>query len=369
MSVHSVAAYAASARSIVVDREVLLKGTIAGGTATVIARMPDGGFVIAGDMGRAWAARVNVGGEIQWQFLDSQDESLGGSIQSQFNGAVMLADSSILLCGRKYTKHMIFAFITILASDGRVIEKRYLSPNEGRESYSGSFSRCLRWGDGVALIGGASNGKKGVGWLMKLDKNGRKEWEIVNAAVLGTDAVEMADHNLVLTDSRRVMEIELTRLDQKGEVLASQSFRGTDLELLRSTEAIVDLQVVIYGGGSEATLHTLDSQLHEVAPPKRISAVFIEQGCGYVLRDKSAVLFGYEQKGGDAFTAPYTATIARVGVDEEPDLVHVLEPYYESFTVRGAVPVSAFEFVAVRDRIVVGDKNKSGIVLFWVKIK
>jgi hypothetical protein len=128
--------------SITIEREALLaRGT--GGSPYAIVRTPDGGFVIAGDVGVAWAARVDASGVLQWEYRDTRDESLRGPSQSAFDSAVVLADNSVLLCGYKKISNAQAGLVTRIGQNGQLLEQKLMRPNDDPK-YTDSAISCLR---------------------------------------------------------------------------------------------------------------------------------------------------------------------------------------------------------------------------------
>lgn len=358
------------APTILLPQEVLLRGKA--GTPYVIARKPDGGFVVAGGTGAtAWAVSTGPQGEVRWQYSEVPE----WQGQSEFRGAVTLADGRTLFCGKKVTKQGIYGLVVLVDPDGRVIEQRRVLPSQRGDSWiAADFYRCVPWADGVALLGEATVDKVGLGWLMRLDANGRQEWDKTDSFV-ATDVVESADHSLVLAgfvntpQSRNTRR--LVRLDASGQKIAEREFRGDSLYIIRPVEPTNSIAAIRHGDEVDKhkdLLLKLDRNLADAAPERILGQYSIAFGCGYLLPDGSVALFGQV---GDLRPA-----IIRVGMQGTGDTVLEYPANLGSFAVRDATPLGPDKFVAVRVQGVtkgvdahgwaVADEEHSGLVMTWV---
>ena len=180
-SMLSTVALADSRGSIAIVREVLLaKGT--GGDPQVIIRTSDEGFLIAGAAsGLAYAARVDVAGTVKWEYQDTED--VGSSIKdpgSTFQGAIVLPDHSVLLCGNKRIEKAQVGLVVRIDPSGKRVDRQYLRPYKDLKYFFTNIKKCLPWGDGFAVLGDSDAGvQEGghTGWLVKIDKDGKQVWE------------------------------------------------------------------------------------------------------------------------------------------------------------------------------------------------
>jgi hypothetical protein len=145
-----------------------------------VASRPDGGVVVAGVQSvHAFAAATDADGNLLWQYArpaTGNDADGHAYPESGFLGVVQMDDGNSLLCGfRTNIERQTSSLITILDAKGRVVEERTDVP-EGNPLYAqATLSGCLRWGDGFALVGRTSDGRRGVSWVMKLDREGKKQ--------------------------------------------------------------------------------------------------------------------------------------------------------------------------------------------------
>ena len=342
IAVYPLAVLAASGSSISMEREVLLaRGT--GGTPNVIIRAPDGALIVAGSTGAAWAARVTGRGVLEWEYRDNRDERLGGPSQSQFNGAVVLGDDSTLLCGFKNLSKARVGLVTRIDKHGQLIDQRLIRPNGDQKYGFTTITQCLRWGDGIALIGRSDSLEGGnTGWLVKLDRLGNQEWEKVGPEVGGGDAIETAERDLLITiQVGQPLGVKLVRIAPNGEVVTTRVVPCTAYVLFRHAGQGETVSIAAMDWPN-VTLLTLNQNLSDVAAEKVIESILTKRG--YLLEDGSLMLFGSVQQGGDAFTA----AISRVDTRGQRRSRYVFRPYFESDSVRDAVPLSSNEFVAVR---------------------
>ena len=358
---------ARQAEQLSVNREVLVRGST--GRVSAITRDADGNFVVAGARGLAWAAALSAQGEILWTFEQSSDGTPVTAHQAEYHGAVSLRNGTSLLCGHARTSTGQVGLMTVLDLRGRPVDDRRLLPNDDRKFYFSSLHQCMVWNDGILAIGTTTDGTHGFAWLMRLNGDGVKEWETVNPDLAGSFAVETPTHELLLATMAgrsKPGETTLFRVGQNAEILSSRSIRSSGYALLRSTRPGSVGTVVLYE--DKPMVHTLNEHLEDMEVPRTIPPVYMQQsgalGRGYVLPDNSLALFGYVQKGGGAFTAPYTAAVAHVG-GAGRDLIHAFAPLYNSVAVIDAIRISDTQFVTVRE--VIADKpSDSGIMLSWI---
>jgi hypothetical protein len=369
---------AAATGSIVVEREVLLPIT---GEAKAIVRLADGGFVIAGRRGTAWAVRTNASGGMLWKYVEPPDErlkipfSLG---QSEFDGVVPLENGTLLFCGGKNTpEHLTgVGFLVILDGDGKLIEQRQLMPSGDRPYRSAGIDQCLRWNGDVLLVGGGVvQGEDPFGWLMRLDESGRTRWEVVSQQLALSPAVETADHALVLTIGVRSADnplgpggVRVVRVNAKGEVTAARTIPASGYCVAQSMSPRVDVRLISYpfNPSDKPLLYTLNARLQDAAPAKSISPVTGEDLCGYVLDDDSVVLFG---RVFDSVLRATVAWVARPHVRDAALAFRLADPRDSASKVDAVVAVSSTEFAAVRYQISPVSPERNGVVMSWVSVR
>ena len=208
----------ASSGTIIVGQQRIL----AAAAPSAIAAIASGGFAIAGKGGGAWAGVTDSTGSLLWEFRDREPGIKSGQ-ESSFEGVVQLASGNILFCGSKSSmKTGGNGLITIFSATGAVVEQRLMKPNGDATFFEALFSRCLKWNDGYVLVGRALKGNfEGYGWLVKLDKDGAKEWEVVDKDIPGASVTEMSDHNLLIGGGR-TLESRLAIVNSHGETIAGR---------------------------------------------------------------------------------------------------------------------------------------------------
>jgi hypothetical protein len=343
---------AISTKSIEVDRQVLLNDVA--GKPTAIIRKSDGTLIVAGVRGTAWALGANADGDILWQFEYPREKAARTEYQSKFNGAVSLENDRVLFCGEKTTQGSI-GLITILDNNGHVVEERTGEPNSDAAMTSG-ITHCVHWNDGVALIGWSSNGNQGSPWITKLDINGAMLWSKRIPDLPAGDLVETADHCLVLATFNGVtFEVELAKVNGKGEVVARRAIKARDFILLHSVVPSKTVTVLTYGDGTALTMHRLNDRLEEAAKALDIGSFDAMQGRGYILADNSVVLFGRTDTAAIAWIRDTGRLLALKEIDRK----------YKSYVISDAVPLSGGQFVTVQESVM----QNHGLVMTWAKFK
>jgi hypothetical protein len=305
---------------------------------------------------------TDIHGTLLWRFTDPIDSRIDtGSEavpQSEFHGAVPLANGNTLLCGGKYKGGQTDNLLAILDRNGRLVERRVEVPNDDPRFKYSNFYQCFLWQDGIVLLGNTNDGTHGYIWLVELDGNGVKRRQALIDNVPAVKAGTVVGPSFVFTAWDSQDSFRVIRANEKGETIAKRVIAGEFIVQLRSVVETSKTWILIYRAG-KATLYTLDELLQDVQPPKAIKGYFDPQaGRGYVLADGSIVLFGRNSN----------AAIALIGEQGNPRANYEFNPKYTSFSVSDAVPVSADEFVTVRGSVSQDSKDQ-GLVMSWVTIK
>jgi hypothetical protein len=346
-------------RSITVDQEILFPDVTP--RVNAISRTREGGFVVTGAGLTAWVLATDIHGTLLWRFIDPLDgridtgsESLS---QSEFHGAVPLANGNTLLCGGKYKGGQTDNLLVILDRNGSIVEKRVEVPNDDpRLIYSG-FYQCFPWQDGILLLGNTNDGTHGYIWLVELDGNGVRRRQALVDNVPTVAAGTVVGPSFVFTAWDSQDSFRVIRANEKGETIAKRVIAGDFIVQLRSTVKSNQTSVIIYRAG-KATLFTLDERLQDARPPREIANFDILGGCGYVLADASIALFGRWPD----------AAVAWISGQDKTYTMRTLDPKYVSSTVSDAVPISADQFVTVRGSVSQNPRDQ-GLVMSWVTIK
>jgi hypothetical protein len=352
--------------SIVIDREVLVPGLR--GKPNAMARLNNGRFVIVGAFGTAWAVGTDANGKLLWKYEEARDPQVRLPDQSEFHGVVALANGGALLCGETSNKdHQAgIGLIVIMSADGQVVERRNVFPNDDQITPASAFRACFPWGTGFALTGGGYDGKKGFVWLMQVDKNGARLFENTTSDLPGISGESTPTSDLVLMGSPTGLEgVTVVRLNQQGTIVARRKTNFLDARPIRSVDISSEIKLIAGDNTKNNVLLTLNDQLQDKVSSKRVTPINIGNGCAYALTDGSIVLFG------NVVGQAYRSAIAWVNRPWKLDAVRAMSvpiPQYSSFSVRDAVPLSANQFVAMRDQVT-SSLETSGVVLSWVTLK
>jgi hypothetical protein len=347
-----------SADSIAMDRDVEIAGI--SGNAMSLAAMPDGGFVIAG----YWqAAATDANGAVQWRYPDpGADTTPKENNPSEFHGVVPLSNGNILLCGIERTSEGSVGMLTILNSAGQLVDKRFLQPSGPDKYFATRFDRCFRWGGGVAVIGGTAVGVTALGWLVKLNGDGVKQWELFDHRLLGIDAIEIVDHSLVMANTDlATSSTRLVQVNPQGQIIATKDFTGYPDNMARSAAPASTLKVLTNLNRKNTEVFTLNEKFEQIAPSRPTEIPVATDGCAWVLWDGSVAVFGH------VFAQPGTdrSSVARIAMGERSDEMRAFAlptPQSTSDRVYDAVPISEKTFVAVRGL-------NASVALSWVTFK
>lgn len=360
--------WSASTGSIAIDREIVLSPGH-GGEPHVITKTMDHGFVIAGNMGTAWATRVSSTGAVVWEYWDRDDKGTTLSTRrGEFTGAVTMPDDSTLLCGVKAETAERGAnqlgYLVRIDSTGKVVAQDSVYPNADRRYGLSGFANCLSWGDGIALVGSALGRSGRNGWVIKLDAQAKTKWERVEPELGGLDAIETQDHDLVLIMQAQdsLFQKTIVRIDSTGTRIAKRVIQAEETARVRSITPTDNVYIATHDDTGTKLL-TLDKHLRDVRPARTLETIFFDHGCAYLYPDESLAVFGYAGNNGSP-----SAAIARVNAASKQSTLYPFKRSDESHWIGDAALVSANEFITVRQSVDADDKHR-GVILDWVSIK
>jgi hypothetical protein len=352
----------AQGKSISVDHEVIFREFHGG--AKAIARLAGGELVVTGVARTAWVIATDGQGVLLWKYEDPVDERnfVQALSQTEYAGIVQLANGNALLCGRRNVDvGSSRNLILILDSKGNVVEQREEVQGIDTPMPRSRFDECLPWSGGALLFGSVSNGLVYHAWMVTLDGNGKKKQE--SLFDLGGTGAGNLDEPSFIHDSVDIggkwRNWHIDRVSSRGKILASRDIVLSQVDpvttTLRNVEPTSIVQIVGVPLGKNPIMYTLNSRLEDVVPPTEIYDIDTTQGMGYVRRDGSLALFGR------------TSGAAIAWIDSKGQLLasHVVNSKYQSYTVRDAVPVSANQFVTIRDGVT-NDPNDRGLLMDWV---
>lgn len=295
---------------LTITREVIIKDKSGLPEPHVISRASDGGFVIAGSLGKAWAIKTDVTGKLLWRVLSDKPLAEGGHT-SAFTGAVSMPDGSTYLCG--YTElppgGYTPSILTYLNLDGKILDEQLFLPSVRTERGLSYFDDCVRWGDNLLVMGHIyqSNNnedwrKRGEAyyWILMLDSAGKVKWEKQLPTKFNVidrvSALTTTDKSMVFIGHRN-LNTELLRISTTGELINKKYFENS----FTFVKPVVPDGVLQFYGYNPAdriyTLLTLDEnfeETHRVLSSKE----FDFSGYVYRMPDKSMIVFGGESQPG-----------------------------------------------------------------------
>jgi hypothetical protein len=353
--------------SILIDREVLVGGLH--GKPNAMARLNNGSFVIVGAFGTAWAVETDANGKLLWKYEEARDPQVRLPDQSEFHGVVALVNGGTLLCGETSNKdHQAgIGLIVIMSADGQVVERRNVFPNEDQTTPASAFRAYFPWGAGFALTGGGYDGEKGFVWLMAVDKNGAKKLENTSSDLPGISGEATPTSDLVLMGSPTGLEgVTVVRVNQQGKLVARRKTNFLDARPVRSMDRSSEIKLIAGDNYKNNVLLSLNDELQDKVSSKRVAPIKLGNGCAYALADGSIVLFG------NVVGPAYRSVIGWVNRRWKGDAVRTMSvpiPQDSSFSIRDAVPLSANQFVAMRDQVSSINPANTGVVLSWITFK
>lgn len=341
--------------SIEITRDVHFEGLV--GDPAAITSAPGGGFVV---VGQAWAIGTDANGQERWRFTDSDPDALKAGNRAEYEGAVATSAGNTLLCGLEWTKHGTTGLLTILNSAGQLTEKRLVQPATPAQLDAVTIYRCLRWGDGIAVLGHFSYKNGNFGWLMKLDATGAKQWEVVDERLSGISAVQMADGSMAMA----TMEISpdrtsLVQVNAQGQITLTKTLTSFPDAMIRSVGPAPNMKMLANIDRKNYSVLTLDKHFESIAEPIAAN-VMTGKGCAWSLSDGGVALFGNIFVGG-----VYQAAVGRIAQRDKPDAVRALpvpSPGGASTSVYDAIPIGDRTFVVARD-------VNNGLGLSWITFK
>jgi len=375
----------ATAQEVTLSREAIIRGNPPDVVLQpkAIVRSDDGGFIIAGQINarqQAWAAKTDGNGNVLWRYEANVKDELPIGDGAEFNGAVVMPDGSTYLCGSmpRPRGERPPALLTHLDKEGRLVFERLVFPQKMAKHGNVSFLDCIRWGDGLVLLGRVRQypepGKdESFYWLLALDAQGGMKWESLIPTTF--DTIDEAGSLLATEDSlmfsgNRFPKTELFRVSRAGE-LETRKIVGGQFRFVHPTSNDGIVQIFGHTSKGTAALITINDRFEEVRNIEGTHPENFISFLAYRLPNQSLVLFGSEIKAGGAQFASRV-----VSVDAELRTEHVLNlsggPYYDSGFVKAAVPTGmAGEFVAARDLLkkAEGRDARQGAAIDFIQVK
>lgn len=327
--------------------------------AEAVARAPDGDYVIAGSENweKPWAMRVDATGRARWEYVSPV--AIQGRGSSGFLGVAVLPDGSSMLCATANLNqpHQV-GWLVHLNARGKELSRMTIEPKDYRQGDFITLDRCLRWGDGVALLGSVTRNWHANGWLVKLDASGNIQWQRMGP--LGReDAFETRDHELLLLARAGRMD-QIQRIGSTGDIL-SQSEVPDQAQFLRPLASRDPIRVLSMQMEGPSTVLSLNKQLRPLGKPTVVGNVYVK--VAYELEDRSAIVFGNIRPGGQI-----TAAIFRIYANGAVGTLALRPPNQSGWINDAVLTGDANTFVMVRDAGF-DDAGVDRSVLAWVTIE
>ena len=381
-------------KELALTREVIIRDESGSSPEPqVISRAGDGGFIIAGSLGRAWAIKTDAAGKVLWRNL--QDKPLtGGGYATAFTGAVAMPDGSTYLCGNTTGhpgKDYAPALLTHLDAAGQLLGEQFFLPQKRLEHGISYFDGCLRWGDGMMIVGHISqyNNIKEFGknqehyyWLLMLDSAGKVKWEkrlpTAFDTIDGIQSILVASDSSLVFAGRRSYETELFRISANGDLISKKSLAGV-FQFVRPI--VPDEMLQIYGfvepKGDDTlfAMITLNEQLEEIHRTQGKQASNFSINLVYRMPDQSLAMFG---RAIHSMGEQYASGIAHVDPtlqsSQKLELAHA--PFYDGGSIDAATPTgNVGEFLTAR-KLLEHQPNEGriglapvGIALDFIQVK
>lgn len=377
---------AAEAKQLTLMREVIIKDELTGAVLNpnAITHADDGGYIIAGRINptqQAWATKTDAEGKVLWRYQIAVQDKLPIGQGAEFNGVAAMADGSAYLCGRMPHAPGVYGpgLLVHLNATGQVISERLLVPQKRAAAGSAYFYDCVRWHDGIAIVGSIRQ-FPGLGqdesfyWLLALDAAGNMKWEsLVRTTFDAIDEVGqlcvVADDSLVFSGRRLGDKTELIRVNPSGGLEVHKKLAG-QFRLIHPVSNDGLLQAFGYAASGKSTTITLDDRLEELGRTEGSYPDNFHPRLIYRLPNQSFALFGSAiRAGGAQFTSRIIHVDPALQSGQVLELAH--EPFHDSGYVKVAVPTGKEgEFVTVRNlyTLIPSDETR-GAVLDFIQIK
>jgi hypothetical protein len=356
-----------------IAREAIIESSPPGAVIEpqTVIKAAGGGYILAGRIDsrqQAWAAKTNAAGEVLWSYVLRVKDELPIGDGAGFNGAVEMPDGSIFLCGNMSRPPGVYvpALLTHLDVNGHVLSERFLAPDGRTEIGSIDFRGCIRWGDGVAIIGHGDQKIPATSevvsrfpvvehfyWLVVLDTVGnvRLEKRIPTSfdGFSDLDSLVVAKDSSLLFSSWCLKQTELFRIGLDGALLASKKLAG-QYHFVQSIAPDGLQHIFGYDETGRSSVSVIDDRLEtteHVIGPFSLNE-FVARAV-YEMPDNRYVLFGSAVHNwiGENFTTRviYTDPMLR----EIQHAEFAVKPYYDLGVLIAASPAQTpGEFVAAR---------------------
>jgi hypothetical protein len=212
------------------------------------------------------------------------------------------------------------------------------------------------------VTGGTVKDKTRFDWLMKLDGNGVKLWDLFDYSLTGIDAVETVNHNLVMASiDLMTNSTKLVQVSPQGHVVSSATIAGFPDNMVRSAGPTSTVKVLTNMNRANPMVLTLNDEFEQTASPRPIKFPVTADARAWVLSDGSVAIFGHVL----AHPGVDRSSVARIAMRQRPDEMRAFalpNPQSTSSRTYDAIPISENSFVAVRSL-------NDSVALSWVTFK
>lgn len=239
---------------------------------------PDRHIVLAGSLyaeSSAWAESVDDQGHIQWR-LTVPMQGASRAFSPVFNGAALLRNGNVALCGRIGTDRFspIRGLVDFVDKDGRSLRKNHLLPTQNPAVRIAEVKSCVAWQSGVVALGKAvapnpakSSGVDEFYWITYWDASGR----LLKEQMLPTGLKQLDKIGVPQTDpegnalfcASGGRQSEVVAIDKDGAVSARATWPGEYL-LVQSTLPTITHQIISADFDRPWEVLTLDARLKTV---------------------------------------------------------------------------------------------------------
>jgi hypothetical protein len=361
---------------ISVEREVLISDIATEPHAVI--QTADGHFIIAGERGGLSAVALTSNGDKLWQYEPSDPGAYPN--WSKYTGVVPLASGNLLFCGERRFQSAETPLITVLSPAGVLISSNGVFPKDDPSQHAEAFTQCFPSEGGALLFGNVHNPlstvnswKRDFRWVLKVDENGKKEWETVGD---GTDYMKPPFAPPAPTSSGATLSwlqpiqnggpvlgvLHFTRVSSTGDVTGTRDIECNFFLLQFDTVTPSDNTSFLCAPyGAKMKLFRINDRLQDLTSPIELEDILrgrftAQLGRGYVLDDGSMLIFGRigTQSGDQATMQLFSSAGRSLGF-------RVFDMTYRSFTVGYVFPLGGRRFLALRP-------SERGMVMSWVTV-
>lgn len=370
---------------LVLTREVIIKdksGLVPEPRA--MSKSADGGVVVAGRLGRAWAMKTDVKGELVWRYLQDQPLSNGG-YTTGFTGALAMKDGSTFLCGNTSldVKGFTPAILTHLDPFGSLIKEQLVIPQSGSATGLSYFESCSRWGDNLIMVGHIklyNETRKGdrFYWIVMLNPNGKVIWEkqlpTTFDRIDGTDSILLEPSKSMVLAGYRSGLTEYFRISETGELISHKEPSKDEFRLVQAVVPDGILQHYRFNQADQLyELVTFNERFDEIRRVRGGDNLNFGGRFVYRMQDNSLVLVGGVRHTRGKLSAGHVdaklQTVQKVGLYVDSN------DYYSNPMHVAAVAGKAGEFVVIKqlykhrpDEGLRGGEH-IGLVMYFLQMK